>query len=215
MPDQASAGIVLAVGGGAGCVARRLGRPAGWSVAAADTDRYALDSTRAQQRIWLTEDETGPESTSQLTPEQIYTATTESLDRLAATLRGCRWVVVLVCLGGATGHVVSPIVCLLARQMGLSTALLAALPFPFEGPLRRTIAESSLTELAQAVDAAFLLDNRTLAQRLSPRHSLRESFAASDAILVQAIGQLVAAEGQFDRPYRLESQSAWSWRNVL
>jgi cell division GTPase FtsZ len=186
-----------------------------WAVAAADTDRYALDSTRAQHRIWLTEDEKSPETSPKLTPQQVYTATTESLDRLAATLRGCRWVVVLVCLGGATGQVATPIVCLLARQMGLATALVAALPFPFEGPLRRAIAESSLAELPQAVDAALLLDNRTLAQRLSPRYSLRESFAASDAILVQTIGQLVATEGRFDRLYRLASQSAWSWRNVL
>ncbi len=218
MDPQAQTGIVVAVGSGAGYVLRQMlkwGRLGNYPVLAVDTDRYALESTYAPSRVWLTDDEGYTGLTIQLVPDEVRHATYESLDQLAAALRGYHTAIVLVCLGGATGLGATPVICTLARQLGLKTILLATLPFQFEGPVRRAIAESVLDELPPTADLAYLLDYEEFRQGQAERSTIRELFEASNAYLDEVIRRLVEAAEGFSLPQRPASQSDCSWLKVL
>jgi len=132
-PEQLARIRVIGVGGGGGNAVDRMRESelSGVEFVAVNTDKQALDNSRADVKIQI-----GSETTRGLgsggNPQVGKEAISEDNSAIKKIVTGCDMVFVTAGMGGGTGTGAAPEVARLARQSGALTIGIVTKPFHFE-----------------------------------------------------------------------------------
>jgi len=134
-------------------------------------------------------------------PEIGERAAEESLESLAEVIRGADMVFITAGMGGGTGSGASPIVAKQARESGALTVGVVTKPFDFEGAKRRRVADESIANLKEHVDALITIPNQRLLHLVDPKTPFAEAFRIADDVLrqgIQGISDLIIKPGMIN-----------------
>lgn len=164
---------------------------------AANTDKQALASSKAQKKIEL-----GPRTTRGLgaggQPTKGEQAAEESANQIADAVRGADMVFIAAGMGGGTGTGAAPVAARLAREAGAMTVGVVTMPFNFEATKRTLNAQSGITKLKQYCDTLIVVPNDKLLQILPRNTTFQEALSCADEVLrqgIQGIAELVTKPG--------------------
>jgi cell division protein FtsZ len=193
---------VIGVGGGGGNAVNRMieADVEGVEFISVNTDAQALLTSEAPVAVRL-----GDKLTKGLgaggRPEIGERAAEESVDTLAEVLRGSDMVFITAGMGGGTGSGGSPVIAKLARETGALTIGVVTRPFDFEGARRRRVADESIANLNEFVDALITIPNQRLLQIVDPKTPFSEAFRIADDVLrqgIQGISDLIIQPGMIN-----------------
>ena len=179
---------VIGVGGAGGNALLRMvkGGLRDAEVIALNTDVQALRKLNGIYSFAI-----GPNATKGLGsgghPDVGKRAIRESSEQVATLLQGADMVFVAAGMGGGTGTGASAVVADIARKQGALTVGVVTLPFSFEGPRRREVAEQGLYNLQQKVDTLIAIENDRLLPSLVGNVSLERALMAADEVLRQGV----------------------------
>ncbi len=186
--------------GGAGCnaVNRMIdGGLNGVEFISMNTDRQALEASRATNRVQL-----GEQLTRGLgaggNPETGRQAAEESKQEIARAVDGAEMVFITAGMGGGTGTGAAPVVAELSRDAGALTVAVVTRPFVFEGPRRGQAAEQGVKLLREKVDTLIVIPNERLLSAVERKVSFVDSFRMADEVLrqgVQGISDMITVPG--------------------
>lgn len=190
---------VIGVGGGGGNAINRMIESGlrGVEFIAVNTDRQALESSKANKKIQIGEKLTRGLGAG-ANPEIGKCSAEESKAELAEALKGADMVFVTAGMGGGTGTGAAPIISEISKEMGILTVAVVTKPFPFEGKRRATQAESGIEELKQCVDTLIVIPNEKLLQISEKQTKFDDALFMSDNVLkqgVQGISDLITIPG--------------------
>ena len=190
---------VVGVGGAGGNAVNRMITAGlrGVEFIAVNTDKQALDVSKAEERIQI-----GDKLTRGLgaggDPCVGECSAEESKAEIAEAIKGADMVFVTSGMGGGTGTGAAPIVAEVAKEMGILTVGVVTKPFPFEGKRRMMQAEKGIEELKQNVDTIIIIPNEKLLQVVEKDTTIEQAFSKTDNILrqgVQGISDLITVPG--------------------
>jgi cell division protein FtsZ len=193
---------VVGVGGGGGNAINRMIESGvdGVEFVAVNTDAQMLVNSSAPISVRI-----GDKLTKGLgaggRPEVGERAAEESMETLAEVLRGADMVFITAGMGGGTGSGASPIVAKLARETGALTVGVVTRPFDFEGAKRRRVADESIANLREHVDALITIPNQRLIHLVDPKTPFSEAFRIADDVLrqgIQGISDLIIKPGMIN-----------------
>src|SRR5690606_35555799 len=193
---------VIGVGGGGGNAVNRMieANVEGVEFIVVNTDGQALLNSQAPVSVRI-----GDKLTKGLgaggRPEIGERAAEESLDTLSEVIRGADMVFITAGMGGGTGSGASPIVAKLARETGALTVGVVTRPFDFEGARRRRVADESVANLKEYVDALISIPNQRLIHLVDPKTPFTEAFRIADDVLrqgIQGISDLIIKPGMIN-----------------
>ncbi len=179
---------VVGVGGGGGNALRRMaqGGLQGVKLLALNTDIQALRMFNGIPTFAL-----GPDATDGMgsggKPEVGRKAVKESQDQVSTLLKDADMVFLAAAMGGGTGSGAAAVVADLARRQGALTVGIATLPFSFEGPRRRSVAEAGLARLGSKVHTLITVENDRLLKNLGDNVRLDAAFQLADRVLMQGV----------------------------
>lgn len=190
---------VIGVGGGGGNAINRMIESGlrGVEFIAVNTDRQALESSKANKKIQIGEKLTRGLGAG-ANPEIGKCSAEESKAELAEALKGADMVFVTAGMGGGTGTGAAPIISEISKEMGILTVAVVTKPFPFEGKRRATQAENGIEELKQCVDTLIVIPNEKLLQISEKQTKFDDALFMSDNVLkqgVQGISDLITIPG--------------------
>jgi cell division protein FtsZ len=190
---------VVGVGGAGGNAVNRMVQAGveGVEFVAVNTDRQALDESRAGVRIGLGEHVTRGLGAGG-DPEKGLAAAKESERAIVEALAGADMVFVAAGMGGGTGTGAAPLVARLASQLGALTVAVVTKPFAFEGSRRKLIAERGVEAVHGAADTVITVPNDNLAAAAGGSMTLQDSFRLADEVLrqgVQGISDIILRPG--------------------
>ena len=125
-------------------------------------------------------------------------AINESRAQIARLIEGADMVFITAGMGGGTGTGASAVVAEIARKQGALTVGVVTLPFAFEGPDRRSVAQAGLDQLMHKVDTLIVAENDRLLPALKADIPLGDAFRAADEVLrqgVQGISEILTSAG--------------------
>jgi cell division protein FtsZ len=190
---------VVGIGGAGGNAVMRMtnGGLHDIDVLALNTDAQALGRLKHIRTFAI-----GPNTTSGMgsggQPEIGRKAIRESQEQVAELLQGSDMVFITAGMGGGTGTGAASTVADVARKQSALTVAVVTLPFSFEGPRRRSVAEQGLNGLQQKVDTLIVVENDKLLPSLKGKVTLDRAFEAADEVLmqgVQGISDIVTVPG--------------------
>ena len=193
---------VVGVGGAGGNALVRMlnGGLRGAEVIALNTDVQALRMLNGIHSFAI-----GPNATKGLGsgghPDAGRKAVRESSEQIATLLQGFDMVFITAGMGGGTGTGASAVVADIARKQGALTVGVVTLPFSFEGPRRRAIAEQGIYNLQQKVDTLITIENDRLLPSLNGDVSFEKAMTAADEVLrqgVQGITDIITVPGKIN-----------------
>lgn len=179
---------VIGVGGGGNNAVNRMIECGvkGVEFIALNTDRQALQSSKAETRVQI-----GEKITKGLgagaNPSIGAQAAMENKDEIIAELSGADMVFIASGMGGGTGTGAAPVVAELAKDMGILTVGVVTKPFTFEGRQRMRNAETGIAELKMKVDTLVIIPNDKLLQISEKKTTMRDAFMMADDVLRQGI----------------------------
>ena len=179
---------VLGVGGGGSNVVNRMvaSGTQGVDFVAVNTDKQALNSSRANYKIQLGEQLTGGKGAGS-NPEIGRKAAEESRNQVSRALEGTDMVFITAGMGGGTGTGAAPVVAEIAREMGILTVGVVTKPFGFEGRRRMQAAEAGIEELRTKVDSLVIIPNERLKYATDQKITFANAFEIADDVLRQAV----------------------------
>jgi cell division protein FtsZ len=190
---------VIGVGGGGGNAINRMIQAGvdGVEFVSVNTDAQMLLNSQAPITVRI-----GDKITKGLgaggRPEIGERAAEESIETLAEVIRGADMVFITAGMGGGTGSGGAPIVAKLARETGALTVGVVTKPFDFEGAKRRRVADESIANLKEHVDALITIPNQRLIHLVDPKTPFSEAFRIADDVLrqgIQGISDLIVKPG--------------------
>jgi cell division protein FtsZ len=186
-PEQLARIRVIGVGGGGGNAVDRMraSELSGVEFVAVNTDKQALDNSRADVKIQIGSDTTrglGSGGNPQTGKEAIC----EDNSAVKEVVSGCDMIFVTAGMGGGTGTGAAPEVARLARQSGALTIGIVTKPFHFESKVRCEQAENGLAELQEAVDTLIVIPNDRLLHVAPNDISMQDAFKFADSVLYDA-----------------------------
>src|SRR5574344_1149724 len=125
-------------------------------------------------------------------------AAREDEENIKKALTGADMVFVTAGMGGGTGTGAAPVVCEIAKNMGILTVGIVTKPFVFEGKRRRENAENGIARIRQNVDALIVVENGNLIKTVAKGTTMLEAFKEADGVLrkgVQGITDLITIPG--------------------
>lgn len=179
---------VIGVGGGGNNAVNRMIECGvkGVEFIALNTDRQALQTSKAESRVQL-----GEKITKGLgagaNPSIGAQAALENKDEIIEHLQGADMVFIASGMGGGTGTGAAPVVAELAKDMGILTVGVVTKPFTFEGRQRMKNAETGINELKMKVDTLVTIPNDKLLQIAEKKTTMKEAFMMADDVLKQGI----------------------------
>jgi len=191
--------VVFGVGGGGGNAVNNMvaANLAGVSFIAANTDKQALDRSRADHKIQL-----GERLTKGLgagaDPDKGKNAANESQSTLAEMVKDADMVFVTAGMGGGTGTGAAPVIAKAAKDAGALTVAVVTRPFEFEGMPRMRNADSGIKDLQKCVDSLIVIPNDKLLDLSSEPMSMLDAFGMADSVLrnaVKSISDLIVVPG--------------------
>jgi len=125
---------VIGVGGCGGNIATRLYEafPRGVEVIVLNTDIQDLEHCRAHKKLYIGKNTTRGLGAG-MDPELGRQSAEENREEIAAALSGADMVFVTAGFGGGTGTGATPVVCEVAKELGILTIAVVTRPFSFEG----------------------------------------------------------------------------------
>ncbi len=109
-------------------------------------------------------------------------------EKIKAAMRGADLVFVTASMGGGAGTGAAPVVAKLAKDMGILTIGVVTVPFSFEGPRKKRIANEGIAKMQGNLDALLAIQNDNLLKLPENKQmSLVNAFKAADDVLRQAI----------------------------
>lgn len=187
---------VIGVGGGGNNAVNRMidCGVRGIEFIAINTDRQALYSSRAEQKLQI-----GEKLTKGLgagaNPEIGMKAAEENRNEITEALKGADMIFITAGMGGGTGTGAAPIVAEVAKELGILTVGVVTKPFTFEGRRRSVHAEKGIEELKTRVDTLVTIPNDRLLQVAEKKTTMVEAFIMADEVLkqgIQGISDLIA-----------------------
>ena len=179
---------VIGVGGGGGNAINTMvvNRLQGVSFIAANTDKQALQQSKADICLQI-----GPSITKGLgagaDPETGAQAAHESIEDIKESLKGSDMVFVTAGLGGGTGTGAAPVVAKVSKELGALTVAVVTKPFSFEGKHRIKNAEAGWNELQKYADTIITVPNDRLLSLMQKTSKLSDMLALADTVLLQAV----------------------------
>ncbi|HEY8370556.1 MAG TPA: cell division protein FtsZ [Thermodesulfobacteriota bacterium] len=153
---------------------------------AANTDRQALEASRAGMKIQL-----GAKLTRGLgagaNPEVGRNAALEDREQIREILSGSDMVFITCGLGGGTGTGGAPVIAEIAKEVGALTVAVVTKPFLFEGKKRLKQAEEGWRQLRNVVDTLITIPNQRLLNIAGKSTSMLDTFKRADEVLLQAV----------------------------
>lgn len=125
-------------------------------------------------------------------------AAREDEENIRSVLTGTDMVFVTAGMGGGTGTGAAPVVCQIAKSMGILTVGIVTKPFIFEGKRRRNNAEDGIARMKKNVDALIVVENNNLLKAVPKGTTMVEAFSEADGVLkkgVQGITDLITIPG--------------------
>jgi cell division protein FtsZ len=186
--DQFAKIKVFGVGGGGNNAVNRMIECGvrGIEFIALNTDKQALYSSRAEQKVQL-----GEKITKGLgagaNPEIGSKAAEENRNEILETLKGADMVFITAGMGGGTGTGAAPVVAEIAKELGILTVGVVTKPFTFEGKKRLLHAEQGIQELKERVDTLVTIPNDRLLQIADKKTTMADAFMMADEVLKQGI----------------------------
>ena len=190
---------VIGVGGGGGNAINRMVSAGvqGVEFVAINTDRQALESSKATHKIAIGDKVTGGRGAG-ARPEMGLKAAEESRDIIVDTLNDTNMVFITAGMGGGTGTGAAPAIAQIAKERGILTVGIVTKPFEFEGRRRMQQAEAGIAELAQHVDSLIVIPNERLKLVTEQKITFQNAFAIADDVLrqgVKSISDLIKVDG--------------------
>ncbi len=186
--DKVAVVKVFGVGGGGGNAVNTMvmNKLQGVQFIAANTDKQALDQSRADLCLQI-----GPGTTRGLgagaDPDTGNQSAMESLEDIKESLKGSDMVFVTCGLGGGTGTGAAPVVAKASKELGILTVAVVTKPFHFEGKYRARNAERGWEELQKHVDTIITIPNDRLLSLMEKDSKLSDMLAMADDVLFQAV----------------------------
>lgn len=153
---------------------------------AVNTDAQDLHHSTAKKKIHIGKNLTRGLGTG-MNPELGKRAAEETKEELQEVTKGSDMVFITCGEGGGTGTGAAPVIANTARETGALTVGIVTKPFSFEGQHRMEIAEKGLEQLKKEVDALIIIPNDRLLAIVDKDTSVKNAFAMSDDILLQAV----------------------------
>src|SRR3954463_5358277 len=148
-------------------------------LAVINTDYQALASSPVQDKVLI-----GMGVTRGLgaggDPELGRDAAEADREKIAAVVKDCDLVFLIVGQGGGTGSGAAPVVAEIAAEAGALVIAFVTMPFSFEGGRRLKQAEEGLRAIRQVCDAVIPLPNDVLLQEAADNEAILASFARAD-----------------------------------
>lgn len=199
MMDGTATIKVIGVGGAGNNAVNRMIEAGikGVDFIAVNTDRQALTKSKAGTKIQIGEKITRGLGAG-ANPDIGAQSAEENKSEIAETLRGADMVFVTAGMGGGTGTGAAPVVCEIAKSMGILTVGIVTKPFIFEGKRRRNNAEDGIARMKKNVDALIVVENNNLLKAVPKGTTMVEAFSEADGVLkkgVQGITDLITIPG--------------------
>ena len=125
-------------------------------------------------------------------------AALESREQIRKILENTDMLFLTAGMGGGTGTGAAPVVCEIAKSMGILTVGIVTKPFIFEGKRRRNNAEDGIARMKRNVDALIVVENNNLLKAVPKGTTMVEAFSEADGVLkkgVQGITDLITIPG--------------------
>ncbi len=190
---------VIGVGGGGGNAINNMVDKGinGVEFVAINTDKQALDANHANFKI-----QAGRNLTKGLgagaRPVKGAESLEESRDEIEQLIRGYEMIFITAGMGGGTGTGGAPVVCAIARKLGILTVAIVTKPFECEGRRRMESALGGIELLREQVDTLIIIPNERLLDIAEPHTSMIEVFSKADEVLYNAtrgISDLITVHG--------------------
>ena len=164
---------------------------------AMNTEEQALKQSKADTQMHI-----GKNTTKGLgagsNPLLGEMAAREDEENIKKILTGADMVFVTAGMGGGTGTGAAPVVCEIAKSMGILTVGIVTKPFVFEGKRRLENAENGIARMRNNVDALIIVENSNLIKTVDKGTTMVEAFREADGVLkkgVQGITDLITIPG--------------------
>ncbi len=183
--------VVIGVGGGGNNAVNRMidDEISNVEFYVANTDKQALSSSKAYNRIIL-----GEEITKGLgaggEPEIGEKAAEASSARIQEIVAGADMVFIAAGMGGGTGTGAAPVIARIAKDAGALVIGIVTRPFTFEGKKRIAYAIDGLTKLKNEVDSIIVVNNDKLLMMYG-NADISEAFDNADNVLAQSVKTVV------------------------
>ncbi len=180
--------IVIGVGGAGNNAVNRMVEESigGVQFVGVNTDKQALALCKAPTLIQIGEKLTkGLGAGAQ--PEVGQKAAEESVEDLAAAIKGADMVFVTCGMGGGTGTGAAPVVAKIAKEQGILTVGVVTKPFKFEAKQRMANAISGIERLKDSVDTLIVIPNDKLLEIVDRRTTMPDALKKADEVLQQAV----------------------------
>lgn len=130
-------------------------------------------------------------------PEIGRKAAEEDEERIKEMLQDSKMIFITAGMGGGTGTGAAPVIAKYAKEKKLLTVGIVTMPFSFEGPKKKGLAEEGIREMKQHCDTVVVILN----DKIKDMHAslgFRQAFAQSDNIITEAarsISEIVTKKG--------------------
>ena len=164
---------------------------------AINTEEQALGQTKAPTVMHIGKDTTKGLGAGS-NPVLGEMAAREDEENIRKALTGTDMVFVTAGMGGGTGTGAAPVVCEIAKSMGILTVGIVTKPFLFEGKRRKDNAEGGIARMRNSVDSLIVVENNNLLKAVPKGTSMVQAFQEADGILkkgVQGITDLITIPG--------------------
>jgi cell division protein FtsZ len=193
---------VVGVGGGGGNAVARMSQDflRGVEFVAINTDHQDLDHCEVRRKIYIGRNLTKGLGAG-MNPELGRQAAEENRSEIAEALAGADLVFITAGFGGGTGSGAGPIVAEVAKQSGALTFAVITRPFEFEGVQRSRIADESIAQMKDKVDALIIVPNDRIFSVISKDTPVLRAFEAIDEVLknsLRGIVDLIIAPGMIN-----------------
>ena len=155
----------------------------------ANTDKQALSTSKAKNRIILGEEITGGLGAGG-EPEVGQRAAEASADTIKEIVKGANMVFVAAGMGGGTGTGAAPVIAKIAKDAGALVVAIVTRPFTFEGKKRVVNSIDGLNKLRANVDSIIVVSNDKLLM-MSGNAPISQAFSDSDNVLAQSVKTVV------------------------
>ena len=164
---------------------------------AMNTEEQALNQSKANIQMHIGKDTTKGLGAGS-NPVLGEMAAREDEENIRKALTGTDMVFVTAGMGGGTGTGAAPVVCEIAKSMGILTVGIVTKPFLFEGKRRKDNAEGGIARMRNSVDSLIVVENNNLLKAVPKGTSMVQAFQEADSIIkkgVQGITDLITIPG--------------------
>ena len=183
--------VVIGVGGaGNNAVNRMIDEEiANVTFYVANTDKQALSTSKAYNRIILGEDITGGLGAGG-EPEVGARAAEASADVIKEIVKDANMVFIAAGMGGGTGTGAAPVIAKIAKDAGALVIGIVTRPFTFEGKKRVVNSIDGLNKLRANVDSIIVVSNDKLLMT-NGNAPLSQALSEADNVLAQSVKTVV------------------------